>query len=339
MLTTPNPSPVGIPMGLEKGGGQRARYANEVMHINYSACKYFPHPPIRDICHDLRYPSRVLYIGSHRNLLHLFTFMEVVMRVLLRFIPIAAMLLIGSGCDSSTGPPGDGQIRMHMVDTPADYDEVNITVTRVEVHMAGSDSASGWVVVNSTPATYDLLDLRNGASAVLGDASLSAGHYTQIRLILGAGCNVVVGGVTFNLIVASGTETGVKLNHQFEIVSGETYELTLDFDASRSIVLTGALQYTLKPTIRVQANQTSGSISGTVLPLDASVMVWTIAGSDTVSTAPAEDGSFKLMALPEGSYDVRFEPENATYADTTISGVAVVKGQTTSIGTVTLSTQ
>ena len=261
------------------------------------------------------------------------------MRVLLRFIPIAAMLLIGSGCDSSIGPSGDGQIRMHMVDAPADYDEVNITVTRVEVHMAGSDSASGWVVVNSTPATYDLLDLRNGASVVLGSASLSAGHYTQIRLILGAGCNVVVGGVTFNLIVASGTETGVKLNHQFEIVSGETYELTLDFDASRSIVLTGALQYTLKPTIRVQANQTSGSISGTVLPLDASVMVWTIAGSDTVSTAPAEDGSFKLMALPEGSYDVRFESENAAYADSTISGVAVVKGQTTNIGTVTLSNQ
>ncbi len=69
-----------------------------------------------------------------------------------------------------------------MVDSPSGYEEVNIVVTRVEVHRSGSDSSSGWFVINNNTATYDLLLLRNGASVVLGNHSLDAGHYTQIRV-------------------------------------------------------------------------------------------------------------------------------------------------------------
>lgn len=68
-----------------------------------------------------------------------------------------------------------GQIMITMVDTPAGFDQVNIAVTRVEVHKVGADASSGWVVINNNAATYDLLTLRNGASVVLGNSSLDAG--------------------------------------------------------------------------------------------------------------------------------------------------------------------
>ena len=225
---------------------------------------------------------------------------------------------------------------MHLIDAPTDAEEVVVVVNRVEVHAAGSDEASGWVVVNDQPASYDLLELRNGASAIFGSAILQAGRYTQIRLILDAGSYIKIGGLQFALEVASGFQTGVKLNHTFEIEDGQTYELYLDFDAARSIKLTATGRYRMTPVIRCQPKVVSGEIAGTVLPVDAQASIWTVAGSDTVTSMAAADGSFKLMALPEGTYTLAVETSNAAYVGTSVSGVVVSKGQTTSVGTITL---
>jgi hypothetical protein len=270
-------------------------------------------------------------------------FMEGVMTGVLKSISALALLLMLVGCDrndvASNPSEGEGEIRMRLIDSPMAAEEVVVVVSRVEVHKAGSDSASGWVVVNDQPATYDLLTLRNGASAIMGSAQLEAGLYTQIRLILGAGSHVKVNGTMFSLEVASGFQTGVKLNHAFEIKAGQTYELYLDFDAGRSVRLTGTAQYRLTPVIRVQAASVSGSVSGTVQPSIAGAYVWTTVGADTVSTWADANGSFKLMALPEATYTVHIESSNSAYLGTSVSNVAVARQQVTSIGTVTLSTQ
>ena len=246
------------------------------------------------------------------------------------------LLMIGCADEVVTPSDGEGEIRMHLIDAPTDAEEVVVVVNRVEVHAAGSDETSGWVVVNDQPASYDLLELRNGASAIFGNATLAAGRYTQIRLILGAGSYIKIGGLQFNLEVASGFQTGVKLTHTFEIVDGGIYELYLDFDAERSIVLTGTGQYRMSPVIRCQSKVVSGDVAGTVLPADANASIWTTAGPDTVMTMAAADGSFKLMALPEGTYTLTIETSNAAYLGTTVPGVVVTKGQTTNVGTITL---
>jgi hypothetical protein len=256
------------------------------------------------------------------------------------FISFSISALFILGCSDSTSP-GDGQglIKITMVDSPADFDHVNIVVTRVEVHKADSDSSSGWVVVNNNLATYDLLTLRNGASVVLGDNSLDVGRYTQIRLILGTGSNVVVNGTVFSLDVASGAQTGIKLNREFEIQEGLIYELLLDFDAQRSIILTGNGQYKLKPVIKVVPTIISGSISGKVNPLNAGASIYVMSGTDTVSSTLAESssGSFKLMALLAGTYSVKVSPGNVIYNDTAIANVVVTAKQNTDLGTISLS--
>ena len=90
-----------------------------------------------------------------------------------------------------------------------------------------------------------------GANAVLGDTSLSAGKYTQILLIVEDGSYVVDGGVKNNLIIPSGSQSGIKLNHSFDIEGGNLYEFYLDFNVDKSIIITGNGQYKLKPVIRV----------------------------------------------------------------------------------------
>lgn len=249
-------------------------------------------------------------------------------------------LLVLTGCSSSTNPSSTGTMNVYMGDAPADFDAVNIVVTRVEVHMDGTDTTSGWTVVRSDSATFDLLKLRNGARTLLGSTGLVPGHYTQIRLIIGQGSTVTLNGITYPLTIPSGMQTGIKLNNEFDIVAGQTYELLLDFDADHSINETGNGVFMLKPVIRCVALAATGSIAGTVLPVKARTSVWTVEGADTIATvADTTSGLFVLSGLLAGSYTIQFHPADTTYRDTSLTGVAVVNAQQTAVGTVTLRTR
>lgn len=254
-------------------------------------------------------------------------------------VSLFVVSIFNISCSDSTSPEtGQGQLKISMVDAPADYDQVNIVVTRVEVHKSGADSNSGWFVMNNNPATYNLLTLRNGASVVLGNSLLDAGSYSQLRLIIGTGSNIVVDGIVYPLEIPSGEQTGVKLNHSFEIQSGSIYELLLDFDAERSIVLTGNAQYKLKPVIRVVPVVISGTISGRINPISAAGYVYAISGTDTIATlAEPITGSFKLMALLQQTYRVEIFSVNSAFNDTTINNVAVIAKQNTDLGIINLS--
>lgn len=244
-------------------------------------------------------------------------------------------------CSDSTIDPaqnGNGRLKIYMVDSPAELDSVIVNVLQVSVHKAGNDTTEGgWTIINDSERYFDLLQLTNGASVVLGDTLLESGKYTQIRLLLGEDNYVYDNGIRYDLTVPSGQQSGLKLIHPFDIIADNLYELYLDFNVDKSVHINGTGQYIIKPTIRVQAAIVSGTISGQVLPLDADAVVWTVSGEDTIATFPNEEGFFKLMALPEGIYDVHVEPENAVYQPEVINDIEVFSNQNTDIGIVTLS--
>ena len=252
---------------------------------------------------------------------------------------LSIFVLIGCSDQTTNVDPVDqnGRLKMYLIDSPAALDSVIICVTRVEVHKAGSDSTSGWFVINDSTRYFDLLQLTNGASAILGDTSLPAGQYTQIRLFIGDGSYVIDQGIKHDLEVPSDSQSGLKLIHQFTIEPVKLYELLLDFNVEKSIIITGNGQYKLKPTIKVTPVVISGSISGLVLPLDAQPTIWTTYGTDTITTYTDLQGNFKLMGLLQGLYDVNIIPlDTMVYRDTVITGVQVIANQETDIDTVTL---
>lgn len=254
---------------------------------------------------------------------------------------LSIFVLIGCSDQTTNVDPVDqnGRLKIYLIDSPAALDSVIICVTRVEVHKAGSDSTSGWFIINDSTRYFDLLLLTNGASAILGDTSLIPGQYTQIRLFIGEGSYVVDQGIKHDLEIPSGSQSGLKLIHQFTIEPGKLYELLLDFNVEKSIIITGNGQYKLKPTIRVTPMVISGSISGQVLPLDAQPAIWTVYGTDTITTYTDLQGFFKLMGLPQGNYDVNILPaDTLIYRDTTITSVQVMANQDTDIGVITLET-
>lgn len=258
---------------------------------------------------------------------------------------LAAVLAVGMiafvGC-STDSTPGMGTLEVKLHDAPADYDEVNVFIERVEVNNT-EDEENGWQVISEPNQHFNLLELTNGVFEMIGEAELEEGFYPQIRLILSRDNNsVVVDGETHDLFVPSGEQTGIKLNADAEIQEGIVYTLLLDFDALRSVHRTGQspnLEYILRPVIRASNEALTGNIEGTVEPIEARAAVYAIADEDTLSStyADEESGYFMLVGLEEGTYDVSVDPREEGYEGTTVEGVSVTVGESTDIEVVELS--
>jgi hypothetical protein len=265
-----------------------------------------------------------------------------------RFVSIAflgSLLLVFGlvvGCSDSTYDPqelsGEGRLQISLIDAPGDYDEVNVEIIEVRVHRnQAADSLSGWHTISTDTMLVNLLELTEGNSVILADTTLLAGHYEQIRLILGGNNTVVVDSVAHPLEVPSSAQSGLKLNHGFWIEEGTIYSVTLDFDADRSIHCTGNGRYKMKPVIRVCVDGVSGSLRGAVEPIEARARILTIADQDTViAYADTLTGHFHFPMLVEGAYDLEIGATAGAYLDTVLAGVTVSAGLDTDIGTVVL---
>ena len=232
----------------------------------------------------------------------------------------AVFLATAAACGSGTGT---GTLSVHLVDGPGDFQQINLHVLEVSIH---SDS-EGWIVLGSPDRTVDLLTLTGGVSATLaGGATVPAGHYTQMRLLLGSGNTVMLAdGSTHDLKVPSGLQSGVKLVVNFDVAAGTTKDVFIDFDGHRSVFLHAAGasgQYILRPVIRAFDLLATGSISGTLsgttgegsAPLagaevTAQVLDATGVASIVRTATSGMDGKYTLDLLPVGfSYYVVGQP-------------------------------
>ncbi|MEW5799228.1 MAG: DUF4382 domain-containing protein [Bacteroidota bacterium] len=253
------------------------------------------------------------------------------MKKILVLASLAVVAMIG--CKSDDNPAsneGSGRMQVTMVDAPASaYDSIIISVQLVEIHASNSASADSWITLNSEAKTYNLLSLVNGVEAVLGEADLAAGTYTQMRLVLGDSCYVYAGSVRIALKVPS---SEIKLNINAAIRANITYKLVLDFDATRSLVTTGT-GLILKPVIKVLTTSSTGSIEGSI-NTKASVMA--IGGGDTLSTITGSNNSFKIKYVKPGTYDLMIISGSIAFYDTTLTNISVASGQVTNVGTINL---
>lgn len=135
-------------------------------------------------------------------------------------------------------------------------EEVNLEVLHLRIlftesaaDTTESDSEAEWVDVEVTPFRINLLDLSE-ADTLIAEAELNEGFYSEVRLILGDDNDVVVDGETHSLIVPSGQQSGYKIKFGGEpLHSGEIMDLTIVFDADKSVHVTGNGQYMLKPVL------------------------------------------------------------------------------------------
>ena len=177
-------------------------------------------------------------------------------------------IVVGCG-GSPSGPSGpSGTLNMMLKDSPfSDAKAVLVTFSEVSVH---KDTDADFTKVpfdgGATSRTCDLKKLET-AQDVLGVGSLPAGHYTQVRLLVsdatiyfdnpstGSACSPAIAapaGAKAALTIPSGE---VKLNREFDVPTGGSTSMLLDFDGDRSINQTGNGTYMMKPVITVVSAQ------------------------------------------------------------------------------------
>lgn len=248
--------------------------------------------------------------------------------------PLAALFLWG--CGSSSGV--NGTLSVDLTDASTEqYRAVYVTIETVEVHMSG-DAEDSWETVGTPNKTYNLLQLVNGVRESLGIADLKAGHYTQMRVVLGetpdSSTNILshvhpfanyvidLDGDVHELKVPSGMQTGIKIVQGFDINENSTTELVLDFNAGASVVIAGSSgKYLLKPTIKILDTVNASIINGVVTKSSddselesatISAQIFNDTAADTkdrvtVQTATISDdnGDFSLFLSP-GTYNLVF---------------------------------
>ncbi len=193
---------------------------------------------------------------------------------------------------------------------------------KVRIHASGgaNEGDAGWSEVAQTPLKrVDLLTLTNGVLADLGQTSLPPGKYTQLRLVLAENGSqapfpnaVVPTGAAreTELKVPSGSQSGLKIDADVDVVAGKTTSLVLDFDACKSVVRRGnSGQFNLRPVISAipLASEVGLRVTGYVAPglANASTKVSVqLNGMPVRSTAAESTGRFVLYPVPSGAYDL-----------------------------------
>ena len=171
---------------------------------------------------------------------------------------------LASCSDNSTGPD-QGHIAVRLTDAPFPLDQVesiDMFIVRVEAKLEptteadadedvddGDASNDGWIVLATPNASFDLMDLQNGVNVLLGEATVAAGSYHSIRLILDTDKSSVTlkDGMTLSgtsspsIVFPSVGKSGIKVlfSTPIEVDEGATTEVLLDFDAEESFVVRG----------------------------------------------------------------------------------------------------
>ena len=275
-------------------------------------------------------------------------------RTLLSLTGLAAATLLaacggGGGADvgSGGGIGGTGGMRVSLTDAPAcGFDQVNVTVDRVRVHQddGAADGGAGWhEVVVSPPRRINLLDLTNGVLDELGQATLPAGRYTQLRLVLAdntgaapfANSVVPTGGREVALSTPSAQQSGLKLKTAIDVPDGQVADVVLDFDACKSVVRRGnSGAYNLKPVVTVTTALSDAGLRvvGYVAPAiaDGAAVSVQFEGRPVKATVPDPlSGRFVLYPVPQGTYDLVLTAPNRRTA--VVTGVPVAPGTPTAL--------
>lgn len=230
---------------------------------------------------------------------------------------------------SNTNIPGSTPVKVYLGDASANYGEINIEVTGVELMMSGTT-----IDLNVHPSRINLLDYANGKDSLIASDSIQSGRLSQIRLILGSNNSIKVGETVYPLSTPSAQQSGLKLNVDTTLIPGVLYNLVLDFDAGQSIVVTGNGTFQLKPVIRVISNAISGSISGTVANSSAlPAFIKATNGSSSFSTFTDKTGAFLIRGVPAGKYTVTITPKPG-FQESTINDVIVTTGNRTDVGSI-----
>lgn len=191
-----------------------------------------------------------------------------------RLIPlfVISTSLVLAACGDNGGLISNrGHLELGITDAPVDSAEaVVIHVISATLHGPDGDTTVDVLdpVSGEAGRSIDLLQLQGGKWTGLFDETVTAGHYSWIRLELDLDQSYIqIAGAQHVLRCTSCENAGYRINRSFDVKpGGATLALMLDFDVRKSITDPNGASpdYILRPTVRLIEVAASGAISGTV---------------------------------------------------------------------------
>jgi len=200
-------------------------------------------------------------------------------------------------------PTLTGVVEVYVTDAPPrdEVTSVNVTVSKLEIHKAVAEqeqeqSGSGnqtqeqeqeqqqtqqgegeWITIDisDNATTFDLLKIK-GIEQFFASSEVEAGKYTQIRLTID---KVEVTLSDNNSQEATVPSKELKFVRPFDVVTDETTTILIDFDADKSVTVTGAGEIIVKPVVKLivsqgkDADQNGGQKPQTEITEQASIEV------------------------------------------------------------------
>jgi hypothetical protein len=245
------------------------------------------------------------------------------------------LVLACHGTDTGPQNPGSGQTSVFLTDDPFPFDGVS----RVDIHVVSiafavradtSDGQIPWVTVATPDRAFNLLDLQNGTTSLLGAAVIPPGDYGAVRMIIDPERSSITDndghvittthtpgtpGIDWQ---AKGVQPSLFAQVEEPVAIDENGEdIVLDFDVGRSFLYDGHGGFTFIPWLRAIVRSASGSVTGVVrragsgAPIvNAAISIHMafdsahVSGPVVATSRSAADGSFTAAFLRPGLYDV-----------------------------------
>ena len=147
-----------------------------------------------------------------------------------------------------------GRLNVLLTDAPVELEELNITITGVEVHKSGEKGESGaWLVlVEDVEITFNLLDYQNGATLNLTSMEIPSGNYTKIRLFVSE-ANASYADAPDTIVELTVPPGKIDVITKFELVDQGTRTVIIDMEPDWiAIIKNNSLRPILKATISEQ---------------------------------------------------------------------------------------
>jgi hypothetical protein len=164
------------------------------------------------------------------------------------FLLVVILVLAGACGEDETSVLETGIIVLGVTDKPdEDITGIQVTTNLIEGSFKTTESDdSEWQVMLDDETSFDLIEVA-GIEDILGEASVPAGTYNQIRMHVKS-VVVTLNGEKIEAKVPSGT---IKLVRPVEIRAGEKTVATFDFDAEKSVVVSGADNIIFQPVVKL----------------------------------------------------------------------------------------
>lgn len=284
------------------------------------------------------------------------------------FVMVILLLGFTYGCselfkNDDTSKNQMGSVTISLTDAPFPYDlveAVNITIDKISFKILDEENTdesaeeteneSDFIVL-VVDEKFNLLELGNGESEILGALDIPAGEYSEIRMhVTDAKIKLkdVVEEMDIKIPSAGSSGLKIKIKPALVVTEGEEYQLLLDFDVSRSFIAKGnndkgkekeITGFIFKPVIRAVNIALAGELSGIVEEDDDNETIDFIKNAhiyivspddatDTIATGKTDkEGFYKIIGIPGGAYNVSCEKEG--YEITEPVPIEVIEGEIT----------